>query len=365
MRTRLLPSYQWITCLLSALCLLSACQSKPGPTKPPLHLDLGSEGDLTEEEPLSRSFFNARVTAIVHSAQRIVMGHENGGISIWSRPLTPESKPQRSWLAHEEVIRSLGRSPAGVITALSADGSWTQWTAEGRALKRERLLDAHPNAVLFLEEQTQVFGSERGVVTAMRKGERMWRTAGEHGRAAFAIARLDPQSILSVGSDGWGRCWLISNGSGCGALPLHQGWAVSLLSFQGGWLTAGSDGFVRWWSPSFAREIRQAEVLNVRSSLAKSAASFKAHERDITRLDAQGDSVLSGSEEGRLSLLTLQESDVPALQQRWSLQREEMKPIMSVSLDLEHKRALIGGGRAPQLWMVSLTNGAVTQHLSF
>ena len=115
--------------------------------------------------------------------------------------------------------------------------------------------------------------------------------------------------------------------------------------------------------------MRQAEHLNVRSSLAKPAVQVKAHRRDITRLEAQGDILLSGDEEGRLTLLMFEKKrqghrESVTLKQRWSKQSESFKPVMSIAVDRQKGIALIGGGPTAQLSILSLDSGSVIHRLS-
>ena len=168
------------------------------------------------------------------------------------------------------------------------------------------------------------------------------------------------------------RCWQLQDGSSCGALPLHQGWAIALRRLKHAqrsvnesdswWVSAGSDGMIKVWAP---RELERS----LKSSLKRPSAaplqgrrgqaplrphaSVSVHARNITSVACREGLILSGSEDGSISLTELTASG--ELKIRWRAASQALKPVLSVALDLERQRALIGGGRAQILWSAPLS----------
>ena len=339
--------------------MLSSCRSKGAET-------ISSEGqgssrqENQERQALSPPAFSSRVTAIGVGEELIVLGHDNGGVSLWRKPLSVKSRPLRSWFAHASSIRRVSILKKGHLSSLSADGSLAHWRQEGDLLRRIRLLDGHPNDALTLADGVTLFGSDRGVLTAVGGGgERKWRTAGEHGRAVFGLSRLDQSRVISVGSDGWVRCWLVEDGERCGALPIHDGWATAIKSINDAWVTAGSDGYVKLWSKGLRGELLSAGNQAQRAQLASPVSSVKLHERDITSLALTETSVITGSEGGRVSsasILTDREAK-RLIKREWSFQSDELKPVLSVALDNENGHVIVGGGPMAKLTLISLSQG--------
>lgn len=338
-----------------AMLALVSCQVKSDGVKSSVSPELISTG----EAQLKSTVFHSRLTAMSVKGEQLVLGHESGGMSMWRALLSAESKPLHSWFAHEGSVRHVSIDLKGELSSLSADGSLAKWTPEGTILKRLRVSEGHPNCSLELSDEVVVYGNDRGVLTAMNGGKRQWRTAGEHGRAVFGVARLDQERLLSVGSDGWARCWLIKNGDRCGSLPIHDGWATVIKEMKGGWVTAGSDGWIKWWPLEWRTTLTRSTIQSQNDQLSSPAVSFLAHKRDITSLDVSGSLVVSGSEEGRVTLLELSSKDGEqvSFKRLWSYQAEELKPVMTVAIDRERAKVLVGGGKRATLTLLSLEQG--------
>lgn len=245
-----------------------------------------------------------RVTASCwDGSKRLWTGHEGGWVARWERP-DPEDRAltlSASWLAHEGAVRQLSPEVEGGVESLGADGSWVRWSEQGQSLKRGRAPQLMANAGVKVGD-TWVIASDRGVLSRVRNGERLWRTAGEHRRAAFALSVVG-EELLSVGSDGWLRRWRLKDGSALGARAAHQGWATSLIKLTppaalGGpvWVTGGADGVVRVWPNDVAKA--QQELPPVEGA--------RGHQADLTRLVGWWPWVVSGGEDGQLSLYRLE-----------------------------------------------------------
>lgn len=346
----------------------------------------------SHESPELPSLLLGRVTAISAikgDFARLILGHENGALSIWPDAPRPDSRPQEpieSWIGHEGVVRTLQIDQAGgELMSLGADGSWATWSLDSRLLRRHRAPGVYANRVVSDRRGGWIIAGARGVVARWRDGARVWVSAGEHGRATFDIAILDAQRALSVGSDGWVRCWLIKNGRTCGSSPLHTGWLVKLLPAHGvqdtprrmnnrdvtpsesnaqvqWWLSAGSDGLIKVWSTAqlnhlLAHSLKRAQQTPLQGGRADKPPpphhQYRAHQKDITRLSYHESLILSGSEEGSITLLKL--SPEGHLSLEWTLSSSPIKPVLSVLIDPRARRALIGGGaRRGILWSIAL-----------
>ena len=345
-----------------------------------------------EPTPDLPSLLLGRVTAISSTKEdpgRLILGHENGALSIWpesSRSNVRPQEPTESWIGHEGVVRTLQFDQArGDLMSLGADGSWATWSMDSRLIRRRRAPGVYANRVVSDLRGGWIIAGARGVVARWRDGARVWVSAGEHGRATFDIALLDAQRALSVGSDGWVRCWLIENGRTCGSLPLHKGWLIKLLLAHKSqtsprltkqhdimpselnvqpqwWLSAGSDGLIKVWSATQINRLLAASLKRAQQTPLQGArtdepppahAQYRAHQKDITRLSYHGSLILSGSEEGSITLLKL--SSEGRLSLEWTLPSSPIKPVLSVLIDPRAQRALIGGGsRRGILWSVEL-----------
>lgn len=319
-----------------------------------------------------------RVTSIEPAEDALILGHENGVISVWGvgeqsmprevnkrRATRPRPSPRQSWVAHEGAVRTLTYDESqDELFSLGAGGSWASWGQEMRVIKRERAPQVYANQVTRDGRGGWLIAGARGVVASWRAQSRRWVSAGEHGRAAFGVKRLDAERALSVGSDGWVRCWLIKSGETCGGAPLHDGWAVAIepisLSSPASsawWVTAGSDGLVKIWS---AQQLERALASSLTAPSAaplqgrrvddslKAHQKLRAHNKDITRLVYRDGLILTGSEEGSVSLIEV--SSQGALSLRWRHDSDALKPVMSLALDIKRQRALIGGGRGALVW---------------
>ena len=317
------------------------------------------------------------MTRISTSPPQLALGHENGVISIWRWPISSTQSipaPQHSWMGHEGAVRTLTYDHAQEkIMSLGADGSWARWSHNTHLIKRQRALDLYANRVTPDGQGGWLIAGARGVVARWLNQKRVWVNAGEHGRAAFDIALMDAQRAISVGSDGWARCWLIESGESCGQLPLHQGWAITLQpvrviketvsttqnkisadhtqSQTNWWLSAGSDGWIKVWSPTQLNTLLDASLKTAQQTPLQGErqgvpppahAQYQAHQKDITRLTHHDNLVLSGSEEGSVTLLRL--TPKGELKHQWTQVSPQVKPVLSLMIDSKHQRALIGGG---------------------
>lgn len=297
-----------------------------------------------------QNYHQAPLTALTFISPFYILGHDNGAISIWKSPLQPNQKAALSFLAHEQNIRSLNPLNTNSFRSLSADGSWAEWNLEGRVLRRGRIKDSSPNVMLSRKSNTDsfsFFGDARGTVTAMKGRQRLWRTAGEHGRAVFGLALYDKHSLLSVGSDGWARCWLIKNGQSCGALALHQAWITKLSQFNNNWLTTGSDGVIRLWPKNLFLSPQGSQPST------KAKAELKVHSKNITQVTSYGDLILSGDDSGKLSLSRWDE-EYGTLQRVWQFQDQNLAPIRALVINPQQGQILLGGGTKKQLYVYSL-----------
>ena len=320
------------------------------------------------------------ITTILSTPDQLALGHENGALSLWPKVTLSDPRaeePLQSWIAHEGVIRTLDfNKDQREIISLGADGSWARWSLDARLIKRYRATDVYANRVISDLRGGWLIAGARGVVARWRDQKRVWISAGEHGRAAFDIELLDTQRAISIGSDGWVRCWLIETGGSCGELPLHQGWATSLHPVRSGeappnseplndvkwWLSAGSDGFIKVWGTAQLNTLLTASLKHVQQTPLQGRrldeppsahALHRAHDKDITRLSYHAGLILSGSEDGSVTLLKLKSSGL--LQPQWTVRSPVIKPVLSLIIDQQGKRALIGGGsRAGSIWSVAL-----------
>ena len=246
-----------------------------------------------------------------------------------------------SWLAHEGAVRSLEslEGSVGSLRSVGGDGSWVRWSEEGRLIKRERAPQLKANAAEPLSDGSWLIASDRGVISRVKGGERLWRTAGEHRRAAFDL-EVTGGELLSVGSDGWLRRWRVSDGHMVGGRAAHEGWATALLkltppeglSAQPRWVTGGADGLVRLWPFDVSRErLEEPPVEGVRG-----------HKADLTRLAGEWPWVVSGGEDGQVSLYRLKLGERGAQLELVSQARAFSGPVMS--LLMRAGCVLAGGG---------------------
>ena len=319
---------------------------------------------------LDDSLLSGRVTAILRQGQWLYLGEEGGVL----RRLPWPSERKRSvdvigWMAHEGAVRHIRKLSKNSIRSVGADGSWADWSSEGQLKRRGRVSDFHINDILRLGEEDEVIATDRGSVIRVTKQTRRWRTAGEHGRATFGLIKLDRQRLLSVGADGWGRCWLIDQGEACGAVPLHQGWITGVSSFGEMIITGGSDGFIKIWDLHLFEQFNREEKDGHSKHLLTAMTSLRAHDGDLTRLVTHQDLVLTGSEDGRVTLsqVTKGSENKVFLKQRWSRLSPQLKPILSLAFDPDQQRVLVGGGQQAQLWSFVIQQPSVhpTEMLEF
>ena len=329
---------------LSLVLIYTACQdsvqiekSEPKQTNPFFNGSLNS-----------LDYHQAPVSALTVMSSYYILGHNNGALSIWKKPLNLGQKAHLSFLAHEQTIRTLMPTSVRTFRSLSADGSWAEWSLEGRILKRGRIKDSSPNVMLNQNQSSLIFfGDAKGTVTAMKAKKRLWRTAGEHGRAVFGLAWYNDKQLLSVGSDGSARCWWIKDGQSCGYRVLHQGWITKLSKFNGDWLTAGSDGLLKLWPKDL---FNSARVLD---STLKAKTQLAAHSKNITQITSYDDLILSGDDSGNLAL-SQWNSEQSSLQRVWLLKTPIKAPIQALAIDPKHRQILLGGGQKKQLYIYSL-----------
>jgi WD40 repeat protein len=351
MNFRIRPSYQFYFIFLFC-SLLFACQNKSE-----------QKTTFTSREMKSGDYYKSRISTLTQGQSGYLTGHENGAISMWDSISVEGEKPHHSWLAHESPIRSLQVDFNGVITSLSADGSWATWSKEGQILSRERLKSIQPNTMLKVTENLQIFGDARGAVIAMNGSNRLWRTAGEHGRAVFGLGYLDQEHLLSIGSDGWGRCWLIATGDNCGALPLHKGWVTALKSLDSVMVTGGSDGYVKIWDNGTLLDLHMSRIDKDQRQLARPMTEYRAHQLDLTELDEHDGWLVSGSEDGSVTRLKY-DIKSRSLHHGWTVQDDQFKPVMSVLLDTTQDQIIIAGGSGANLWILSTQTGKTMHHIS-
>ena len=398
--------------LLTVCAALCACADDPSaPSSAPPSAQPSAQPSAPARAEGSERALEAewgRVTAIafltphaldaphaVAEPAEVTLGHEGGWITRW-RLTAPNTAPNTApslallsaWQAHDGAVRALrdprevrGSAPTSAAVArlwsLGADGSWAWWGLNDEPLARERapelkVNDARPDA-----EGGWLTASDRGVVARLRRSraraqgseqgseqgsaqgsapptparvERLWRTAGEHRRAAFAVA-LDGDSLLSVGSDGWLRRWARADGAPLGARAAHAGWATALLPVvtPGGeraWLTGGSDGAVRLWSAGVSQGLTEAPP----------PPGAQGHPSDLTRLAVEWPWAVSGGAAGRVALYRLSASPLSL-----SLEGHLPLPLAStratppvLALALHGPAAYVGGGEGVWLWVCPL-----------
>lgn len=301
-----------------------------------------------------------RVTSILEQQDVLYFGHENGGISQWKPQITLSSHPVRSWVAHDGAVRALTSIRNHAVRSVGADGSWADWTGEGRGVYRGRISGFHINALLPLEAEGSVAATDRGVVMRLEGTQRLWRSAGEHGRAAFALLRMGSSQVLSVGTDGRGRCWSLTDGRACGEAPLHQGWITVALSIDGQLLTAGRDGYIKIWGNLDEGLFQRFNSRPLEADLALPEVDLSVHPNGITQLKIapveDGFLILSGGEDGSLALSRFTRSTTGSwdLTRLWLTQNEDFRPILSLTLNVSLRRALISGGKSGQIVQISL-----------
>ena len=101
------------------------------------------------------SLLLGRVTSMTSSpdlSNQMILGHENGAISMWSWPPPTGSQthaPTQSWVGHEGAVRTLRFDPTRRETmSVGADGSWATWAMDSALVKRHRALDVYANQVM-------------------------------------------------------------------------------------------------------------------------------------------------------------------------------------------------------------------------
>ena len=260
-----------------------------------------------------------RVSALCVGRGRLWTGHESGWVAVWREVSTPSKQPtlslKSSWLAHEGAVRTLTCEThnKGAVWSLGADGSWASWGETGETLSRGRAPEQRANVALALPSATKggawLIGSDRGVLSRVEGGARVWRTAGEHRRAVFDVAltlsKAQPTlEALSVGADGWLRRWRVSDGASLGARAAHEGWATRLIKLtpptgSAVWVTGGSDGAVRLWPLDVARGVVERPP----------PQGVQAHPRDLTSLIGAWPWLVSGAEGGEVSLYRAAQQD--------------------------------------------------------
>ena len=364
-----------ILSLLGLLILLSRF-STPSPDSKTTFTFQTTSSPLSPTSHLATQSYKGRVSALlIESSQSIWIGYEGGWISHFN-PHT-QAQDHLHWLAHEGAVRSL--QPHTVLSSqkhtshesaslqshfysVGADGTWAGWTPQGRSVWRRRQPKIHVNQALPLNEKRWAIATDQGMVMVVEKEKRIWRTAGEHQRATFALLIDDPSTqskerpsqvrsaeLLSVGSDGFLRRWTQDHGKSQGAYRIHQGWATCLI-----WadedkkhiLTAGSDGQVKLW----ARHPQSKTPL----------AYVKQHSKTITRLVRWKDYVASGGEDGRIHLYRLSFTPIPKLTWIRELTHSPAHPlkgpVLTLGWDPRLKVLYAGGGELgdSRLWRFSL-----------
>lgn len=314
------------------------------------------------EESYHVSLAWGRITALKWQENEIWTGHEGGWIARW---MTVKTEPRTLhlnsyWLAHQGAVRKL-EFFEHQLESLGGDGSWVSWSLDGRALKRGRAPQLMANAGEKLSDHSWVIASDRGVISRVQDGVRLWRTAGEHRRAAFALA-VTGDELLSVGSDGWMRRWKLQTGQMLGARAVHQGWATALVQLTLPalekqnesvlWATAGADGMVRVWHSDVARGMIEAPPVE----------GVQGHASDITRLIGVWPWLVTGGEDGRLSFYQVQlEEGEPKVKLMDSSLVFERGPVMC--LEMKDTCVLAGGGqRSLDLALRCFDEGRLKEH---
>ena len=299
------------------------------------------------------SYHQSPVSALSQTEDYYIFGHSNGAISIWNSALNEYSQAIMNYLAHEQSIRMIEQITKKSFRSLSSDGSWAEWDLQGRVIKRGRLKENSPNVMLSSADGPtkgfSFFGDAKGTVTAMHQAQRIWRTAGEHGRAVFGLALYDQQRLMSVGSDGWARCWFNQNGETCGALSMHKGWATYLSKFQDHWLTGGSDGYIKIWPSKIFESYRGQPAQTAKANTQSQAyAQLQVHPKNITHITHQSDLILSGDDLGHVCL-SRWDADDRFLKKVWQIEQPHLAPIKALMIDLSKQRILVGGGTKAQV----------------
>jgi len=326
----------FIVCSAWSVYALLGCRSEPPQVAKPVAERPSPLRDL--------SVAWGRVTCgLWESSTTLWTGHETGWIARWE---AKEGEPQTltsraSWLGHEGAVRQLNTLAGGGVESLGGDASWVSWSRDGRALSRGRAPQLKANDGARLKDGSWLIASDRGTVTRVLNGERVWRTAGEHRRAAFALS-VTGDELLSVGADGWLRRWDAQSGHAIGGRAAHQGWATSLLKLTPPrslqttpvWVTGGSDGVVRAWPSDVAHA--QIEAPPVEGA--------RGHRADLTRLAGSWPWVVSGGEDGRLSLYSISVAQGhPQVTHLGQLVAFKRGPVMS--LTRRGDCVLAGGGQ--------------------
>ena len=361
-----LKSYDYKTLSFGFALLMASCSetvqkqdhSQQKATKELQNSDHPKSHNFSTQSQFSKS----SITSFLKLDQFIIMGHKNGSLSQWDWPLTTRSIVQNSWLAHEQTIRELSQSQHH-LRSLSADGTWAEWSTNFSIIKRGRIPSAHPNTALYLGNNAYIFGSDRGVVTKFIQDKRVWRTAGEHGRAVFGLLQLDHKYLLSVGSDGWLRCWTIQKGKRCGARPIHSGWITSLKPFHQGFITTGSNGFIKYWPKRFAYSLLKEKQRSSYSSLAKPESEIKANFKNISAVATHQNYILVGNDQGKLLLLSY-DSEYATFSIEWSLKKMILSPITALLIDIKQRQVLVANGSNTKLTFVDLLTGQIKGELN-
>jgi WD40 repeat protein len=369
---RLSIDFVWIMSILSfALWTPNPSAASPSSETPQTH---------TESRPPPLAPFPAewgKITTILVDqipSGRLWTGHQGGWIVGWQLiedAPTLTIRFERSWVAHEGAVRSIrvdDLEPRGEkidrltpsLISVGADGTWAGWTRLGRSRWRRRAPEMRINQITDDGVGGWLVAADRGVIARFKENRRLWRGAGEHQRAAFAIIKSPapegrvPSTAVSVGSDGWLRRWSIDSGAPLGAQRAHQGWATTLRKLDWGdgsvWLTGGSDGWLRVWPIDFGGSENQ--------HLTSALFQVRAHSKNIIALTHSKKWVVSGGEDGRVKVYRRSPNAMTDLREPTPL-KGLGAPILCLSLHRD--LLLVGGGSSESgvgefsLWYTDLS----------
>jgi WD40 repeat protein len=231
------------------------------------------------------------VTALAVLEGRVLAeGDATGRIALHAlAPGATGAAPADWWAAHDAPVRRLWGLPQGGVASASADGSVGLWNPDGSLRRRLRLPDAHLNdAVPHAGESTVYVAADRGSVARLCDPEPCWRHAGVHGAAAFAVAfSPDAARLATGGMDGQVALRDPTTGERIAQWRVGPGWVTALAWTAEGLFVGDNGGKIRFiprGDPEAAPELLEAGA------------------GPVLVLLAQGDALLSGTEDGRVSL---------------------------------------------------------------
>jgi WD40 repeat protein len=261
----------------------------PPPPEPAPEAAPGAEAPPKARVPGFRRMTG--VTALVVLEGRILAeGDATGRIALHRLDAPdPAAASTDWWAAHDAPIRRLWGLDEGGLASASADGSVGLWNADGSLRRRLRLPDAHLNdAVPHAGESTVYVAADRGSVARLCDPEPCWRHQGVHGAAAFAVAfSPDGTRLATGGMDGQLALRDPTLGERVAQWRVGPGW-VTALAWTAEGLFVGDNGgkvrFIAGGDPEATPELLEAGA------------------GPVLVLLAQGDTLLAGTEDGRVSL---------------------------------------------------------------